>query len=183
MKALRSHHTKGKGFAPPPPNSPRVLERTWGRDFFRLWNNLWQPALLFHVGLPPASSIVISLQQHISAASDTRPFASYRRCSRCKLQPPTNVTGLPIHPSTRGRRPWLFWALIGVSALEMFGFAGGVRPIFNFKFHSCDGGEALVSEENPGVEGMMAAGWKCLSASRRTTAELKLLYCIIVLYS
>jgi hypothetical protein len=40
----------------------------------------------------------------------------------------------------------------------------------------------LVSEENPGVEGM-AAGWKCLSASRRTTAELKLLYCIIVLYS
>jgi hypothetical protein len=88
------------------------------------------------------------------------------------------------HPSIN---PWsatvAFWALIGVSALEMFGFAGGVRPIFNFKFHSCDGGEALVSEENPGVEGMMAAGWKCLSASRRTTAELKLLYCIIVLYS
>jgi hypothetical protein len=82
---------------------------------------------------------------------------------------PTNVTGLPIHQSTRGRRPWLFWALIGVGALEMFGFAGGVRPIFNFKFHSCDGDEALVSEENPGVEGM-AAGY-CRSAGRRHDAQ------------
>ena len=26
----------------------------------------------------------------------------------------------------------------------------GFARIFNFKFHSCDGGEALVSEENPG---------------------------------
>lgn len=52
----------------------------------------------------------------------------------------------------------------------MFGFAGGVRPIFNFKFHSCDGGgEALVSEENPGVEGM-AAGY-CRSAGRRHDAQ------------
>jgi hypothetical protein len=30
----------------------------------------------------------------------------------------------------------------------------GFARFFNFKFHSCDGGEALVSEENPGVEGM-----------------------------
>jgi hypothetical protein len=44
-------------------------------------------------------------------------------------KPPTNVTGFANQP-TRGRRPWLFWALIGVSALGIFRFAGGVRPIF-----------------------------------------------------
>jgi hypothetical protein len=83
----------------------------------------------FMLVYPQASSIVIlcssTSQQHLIPG----PLPRISAAAVASCQTPTNVTGFANQP-TRGRRLWLFWALIGVSALGIFGFAGGVRPNF-----------------------------------------------------
>jgi hypothetical protein len=74
--------------------------------------------------LAPASFIVILC----SSASDTRPL-----CLVSALQPLQPQSTSRDRQSVVGDRDF-FWALIGASALEIFGFASGVRPI-NFQFH------------------------------------------------